>query len=315
MRVYGSVKMKRGCRANQRMWNNADVSQRKKKPLWLVFMRIYQQIKTAELLPPSISICPFFLHVDRELVRFTLRCPCCLSASHHPSPPLWIGCKSGRWLRELVRLSRLGFHLVIMPLGIQTTLLPPKAVSLNNDSMKETSCHFNSHTHLLASVLWFLCPFSTPSAFISTISCPFSFMLPVFLPPPPCPSLLYVFHCGLFDNLHITNCVRTDVVSGYAWWNDCRCCLLRGTDLAEVTRPCSQQHPATPRACHTVWLHVRVICTHVWKYVGVSFWICCPVGFILPEDVCGQRVSKACYATLCSRGRRWIWHGLRTPPN
>lgn len=89
-----------------------------------------------------------------------------------------------RWLKEPVRLSSQGFHLVIPDLGIHTTLLPPETSCLNTNSLKETShCHFSSGSLLLAPLLSFLHPFSTPSASPSTYFLLVLFYV-VFLPLP-----------------------------------------------------------------------------------------------------------------------------------
>lgn len=126
-----------------------------------------------------VCVCPFF------------HCPCSISTSHclsfipHPRLSRGIACMPGRWLKELVRLSSQGFHLVILPLGIHTTLLPPEAACLNTDSLKETShCHFNSYSLLLSSPLSFLHLFSTLSASLSTYFLLVLFYV-FFLPLPP----------------------------------------------------------------------------------------------------------------------------------
>lgn len=101
-----------------------------------------------------------------------------------------------------VRLSSWGFHLVIFPLGIHTTPLPPEASCLNTDSPKETShCHFSSHT-LVAHFLALISPSSLMSFYLFLAysllcclsSCP-SLCLPMFchLPPPPSSLIVCAF--------------------------------------------------------------------------------------------------------------------------
>lgn len=68
-----------------------------------------------------------------------------------------------------------GFHLVIPPLGIHTTLLPPEAACLHTDSLKETShCHFSFHCSLLCSHSSVVSP-PLPLVFLP-VSCSFSLM-------------------------------------------------------------------------------------------------------------------------------------------
>lgn len=130
-----------------------------------------------------------------------------------------------------VRLSSWGFHLVIFPLGIHTTPLPPEASCLNTDSPKETShCHFSSHT-LVAHFLALISPSSLMSFYLFLAysllcclsSCP-SLCLPMFchLPPP-----------KLFDSVCISNCVKA--ASCYGCWDGRGGNLWRAVDLAEVT--------------------------------------------------------------------------------
>lgn len=90
------------------------------------------------------------------------------------------------WLKELVRLSTQGFHLVIVPLGIHTTVLPPETACLNTDSLKETShCHFKPYSLLLTSLVSFLRLLSTPSTSLSTHAHTLLYRLSSFLTPPP----------------------------------------------------------------------------------------------------------------------------------
>lgn len=164
------------------------------------------------MLPIIVCVCPFFL-LTRKLIQFTLHCPCSLSTSHCcPPPPFGIACMPG-WLKELVRLSSQGFHLVILPLGIHNTLLPPEAACLDTDSLKETSdCHFNSHS--LASLLSFLHLLPTPTPFLSTKFLLILFYV-VFLPLPPRVSPPSVFFLGSLIVCAFSNCVREGPVSCY----------------------------------------------------------------------------------------------------
>lgn len=95
----------------------------------------------------------------------------------------------GGWQKKLLRLSSRGFHLVIFPLGIHTTSLPPEASCLNTDSPKETShCHFNSHTRRSLSCSHFSIFPSCPSTYFLLI-----LFYVAFLPVPPCVSPCTVF--------------------------------------------------------------------------------------------------------------------------
>lgn len=117
-----------------------------------------------------------------------------LSTTHCPSFTLHclsrgIACLPGGVAEELVRLSSQGFHLVIGPLSIHTTLLPPEAACLHTDLLKETShCHFNFHS---------TARFSAP---ISSLSLhPFCFSFCLFL----ANSLL----CGLSSSLSCVSAI------------------------------------------------------------------------------------------------------------
>lgn len=189
MEIYCHIKMIRERKANQKTQKNADVLQRAKRPLWPV---LWDKHNSEELLPVLVCVCSFLL-LTRSWRAHSFYLVLSLFSSHCPSfipspPPLClsqgIACMPGRWLKEPVRLSIQGFHLVIPHLGIHDTLLPPETSCLNTNLLKETShCHFNSGSLLLASLLSFLHPFSTPSASLSTYFLLILFYV-VFLPLP-----------------------------------------------------------------------------------------------------------------------------------
>lgn len=153
--------------------------------------------------------------VGEELIHFTLsslHLPPSVPPSSLPSLHWGIASMPGEWLKELVRLSSQGFHLVILPLGIHTTLSPPESACLNTEgdfplsfSLSHSPTHFpGSHFSVCLSTLYgslstlfLLIPFY---AAFSTLSVP--------VPPPPPP-----FNSGLFDSVRISNCVRADAVS------------------------------------------------------------------------------------------------------
>lgn len=122
-------------------------------------------------------------HAGEELIHFYLALP--LFSLNFPlsllllAVSLGIACMPGGWLKELVRLSSQGFHLVILPLGIHTTLLPPEAACLNTDSLKETShCHFNSRSRSLRLLSALFC-FSFCSFLAYSLLCCLSSSLPL----------------------------------------------------------------------------------------------------------------------------------------
>lgn len=183
----------------------------------------------------------------------------CVCVSCSPSRRI-AGTPGGR-LKELVRLSSQGFHLVILPLGIHTTLLPPEAACLHTDSLKETShCHFNSRS--LSPLLPFLRRLSTPSAPLSTYSSLIPFHV-VFLPLPPRVSnqpSVFFFSPSLFDSVCLCNCVRAEAVSCYGcpgsrgWGAICRERLIWRRSRGYIHK----QHPAASRARQVAWLYVCV---------------------------------------------------------
>ena len=106
-------------------------------------MSTSQQIKKQRI---SAYYSKYMSHNTQIKNSFILPCDTLVLAV----PPSGTACMPGGWLKEPVRLSSQGFHQVIVPLGIHTTLLPPEAVCLYTDSLKETSyCHFNYHIHHL----------------------------------------------------------------------------------------------------------------------------------------------------------------------
>lgn len=173
-------------------------------------------------------MCPFFISTHRwkthsfylALPLFSLNFP--LSSIFPASPPLrysrGTAYMPGGWQREPVRLSSWGFHLVIFPLGIHTTPLPPEASCLNTDSPKETSrCHFSSHT-LVARFLALISPSSLMSFYLFLAysllcclsSCP-SLCLPMFCHPPP-PSSLIV--CAFLIVLELSVVTDAEMAAG-----------------------------------------------------------------------------------------------------
>lgn len=114
----------------------------------------------------------------------------------------------GRRVKELVGLSSQGFHLVILPLAIHTTLLPPEAACVNTNWVKETfCCHFNLYLHCTStSVLTFpplLSILSTCSYYVFPLALiPLTLLLTLFLF---LPSLLSVHYYG---NCYTAVCQR-----------------------------------------------------------------------------------------------------------
>lgn len=154
------------------------------------------------LLPVMACVYPLFLSTPRLIAHsFYLVLPLFysqlpLSLLHPPLSFSWgIACLPGGVAEELVRLSSEGFHLVILPLSIHTTLLPPEAACLHTDLLKETShCHFN-----FQSIARFSAPipslslhpfrFSSCLFFANSLLCGLSF----FLSPSPCVSSIFSF--------------------------------------------------------------------------------------------------------------------------
>lgn len=235
------------------------------------------------------------------LSLFSSHCP-----SFVPSPPplclsQGIACMPGRWLKEPVRLSSQGFHLVILHLGIHTTLLPHETSCLNTNSLKETShCHFNTGSLLLASLLSFLHPFSTPSASLSTYFLLVLFYVVSLIPGMGEEERLFLSFFCLFDSVCISNCVRADAVSGYGCWDGC------GGNLQRA-----------------VWFgggHRVVFTTARWCLLDSSGRLALCLCFVHVCNCVLQRLTL-CSSCMClwlcnlvslSQGSSWIWHSFHT---
>lgn len=145
------------------------------------------------------------------------------------------------------------------------------------------------NTDLLLSLelTWFFCPL------VLLLFLSFSYFC---LLVPPC---LVPFYSGLFDNMHVANCVRTDVVrcfAGWKWpqgWCGRKRWLDRGQKVIFTTTSC---------CCQVVWLQVRLWFVHTWAQVCV--WTC-----VCPEN------QKAHYVIVWPQGSCRIWCIFYTPPS
>lgn len=256
-----------------------------------LFLLNTQMHKSSFILPSSALV----LHSTSNHPSFNPLLPHCLSRG--------IACMPGGWLKELVRLSSQGFHLVILPLGIHTTLLPPEAACLHTDSLKETShCHFNSPSHLPASLLSFLHRLSTPSAFLSTY---FSLILfyVVFPHLPLCvPVIVYAFL--IVSEQKLSAVMVVEIAAGVICGERLIWQRSQGHIHNNILLPLG--HARLSGFMSVCFVHVCdcgipvpvLLLLYVYTYVK----LCGCVSAILSKVVCGHRVNKAPYATLYPQG-------------
>lgn len=203
--------------------------------------------KSEELLPIMICVYLFLLLTRSSPHSFSL-------VSHPlPSSPLslsrGIACLPRGWLKELVRLSSQGFYLVILPLGIHTTVLPPTPLRLP----AWIPAHWRRLSPVI-STLTFSClllcshfPMFSPPCLLFFTCFGLILFYVGFLPLSSLclpNSSLFSFFLESWIVCAFLNHVRAAAGSCNECWDGHRAGLRRAADLVEVTGSLSQQHAA-----------------------------------------------------------------------